>query len=82
MISRYQNKLFVFANTLQEDLRDGRISREQFSFLLGVFLKKELGSFLTQELNSLFPSEDSPRGVSLVSYRKNRRFDYVNATRS
>lgn len=81
MGSQYQNKLFVFTSALREDLQNGRINEEQFSFLLGVFLKKELGSFVTQELSNLLPSKDSSRSVSLMSYKKSRRFDYANVSR-
>lgn len=77
MGKNYQSKLFTFVNSIQKDLKEEKIDEKQFSFLLGVFLRKELNDMVIKEIDSILPKSDNVQNLTFLTYNRNRRFSHV-----
>ncbi|MFH1620740.1 MAG: hypothetical protein ABIB04_01505 [Patescibacteria group bacterium] len=78
MGKQYQNKATIFLSELQKDLKDGKINEQEFKFLLGLFLKHEMNSFINESINEMLPeSSKDTNNMTLVSYKRNLKFTYA-----
>ncbi|MCK4635334.1 MAG: hypothetical protein KAT32_00570 [Candidatus Moranbacteria bacterium] len=77
MGKNYQSKLFIFINSIQKDLNNKKINEKQFNFLLGLFIKKELGDMVSKEINKIIPKKDNMQNMTFLTYKRNSKFSHV-----
>ncbi|GEM_PF-2345392 len=67
----YQNGLLEFLKLIQKDLQDNKINKQQFDFLLGFFITKQINSFINQEIIDITPTDNQKiKQMNFLSYRK------------
>ncbi len=72
--TRYQTKLLKRLDSLQRDLKDEKITQEEFNILLGMLLKVEMNSFVANKIKHL-DLEDDEKKMTFISYASTRNFN-------
>lgn len=77
MGENYQSNLFTFISTIQKDLKDNKIDEKQFSFLLGLFLKKEINNIVIKEIDDIMPESNIKNNMTFLTYKRSRKFNHA-----
>jgi hypothetical protein len=80
MGKNYQNELSDFLKTIQADLKNNRINKQQFDFLLGFFITQQINRLVKQEIDGMIPADSRGiRQMNFLSYKKKtNQMDYAN----
>jgi len=77
MKNKYENSLLTTFNSLQKDLTAKKINEEEFNFLLGVLLKNQVNNFISSEVESLLPTNKDEQSMTMISYKRDRKFSHA-----
>lgn len=73
---QYQNDMLKSLSALQADLKDKKISHEEFSFLLGLLLQNEIDNFVQYKIDDVI-REENEDSISLMQYQRNRTIKHA-----
>ena len=74
-MNKYDTNSIRYIAELKRDLSAGKLNQEEFNFLLGLILKKEVNNFVQSQIEEFSPEPE--RSVTFVSYTRNRRLNHA-----
>lgn len=78
MSKHYQTRLFKIFTSLQKDLKDSKITDEQFNKLFGFLLEVETNRLVDHEMKHLLPDDfNDEQCLTVLSYKRKTKFNHV-----